>query len=1036
MGLVVLYPDENNTEINARLGLDIVAVHGLNGDQFRTWTEPTSEKLWLRDFLPKDIPLARIMTFGYDASPLTNTDAGIEEHAIDLLRSVATLRAQNGDQNRPLLFMGHSLGGIVIKTVKLYFVGKDHDTALITARQNSEVSQGYREIDDNTIGIIFYGTPHKGSDMATFAETLSRAPKYVTPRNRSTLLKALRKGSGVLKKIEDDFLAHEWTKPYKFVSFYETKRTMGFAVVEKSSAVLNQFGSISFHEEQIPVPADHRDICRYSSKDDETYLRSVESIKQICRETVIPPLRHEHYVVASTVNENFTGREEILQQLKSRFIDDRYLPSKFQQRFVLYGLGGAGKTQTSLKFIDIYKERFSGVFWIDASSLETIKNGYLEIARSCGQDENIGSVRDWLSGRDHWLIIMDNADDPQLDISRFFPAGNRGSIIITTRCPELCKYASTASWTYRVDRMSTEDAISLLLRVAGEDIEDGDKRHASEQIVSTLGYFALAIVQAGIIIRKKISSLAGFIELFDQQKEELLNSDRVLGDIDYQFSVYTTWEISIQRIEQMKDKYSALALELLGLFSFLHFDGITKTIFQKASEDLQYRPLVGYASNDLVEALSTAWDPLTFQQALSLLYGFSLIDIDESERISMHPLVHEWSRTRMGDSERNRLWQVATMILARSIDSGMDSSNQQYRKLLLPHIDQCIATSEGRLISEGPQAAEMMDIMGKFEIAYMEATRYYDALNLLIQMEEKCRIERIREERPIALTTVQLHTCICLEGLGHHKEVLELLDILLEETKRTHGESSWQVYDMKGRIAVCNFNMGEYDKAIPLYQEVYEASLERFGLQHILTVTALIGLAGCYGYTKKFGKSAKLHRKAFENCRKVYGDQHSVTLNEMSFLAESYANQRKYKKSRKLQEQCVAQLNLLLGEDHHQTIYALNTLATCYRHTILLTGWGKTVRVRKQALAKMQNAFGSNDLRTIGCMRGLAADYSHAGQYEKAIEFQNKALQKLMDTVGPEHRHTKEAVKELSNIKIFREMNRTMWWWVPKQMRK
>lgn len=101
---------------------------------------------------------------------------------------------------------------------------------MLIARRNSEITQDYKDVDNNTIGIIFYGTPHKGSDMATFAEILSRGPKYVTPRNRSTLLKTLRKGSYQLKKLETDFRAHEWQKPYKFVSFYETKRTMGFSV--------------------------------------------------------------------------------------------------------------------------------------------------------------------------------------------------------------------------------------------------------------------------------------------------------------------------------------------------------------------------------------------------------------------------------------------------------------------------------------------------------------------------------------------------------------------------------------------------------------------------------------------------------------------------------------------------------------------------------------------------------------------------------------------------------------------------------------
>lgn len=128
--------------------------------------------------------------------------------------------------------------------------------------------------------------------------------------------------------------------------------------MEKDSAVLNQFGSVSFHEEQVAVDSDHRDICRYGAKADVTYRRSVESIKQICRETVSPPPTHKYYAVPHSVNKNFTGRADILERLRQCLVDDQYIPSNTQQRFVLYGLGGSGKTQTCLKFIEDHKNRY------------------------------------------------------------------------------------------------------------------------------------------------------------------------------------------------------------------------------------------------------------------------------------------------------------------------------------------------------------------------------------------------------------------------------------------------------------------------------------------------------------------------------------------------------------------------------------------------------------------------------------------------------------------------------------------------------
>jgi hypothetical protein len=48
----------------ARYSVDIVALHGINGDAYDTWTHRNG-KLWLRDFLAPQLPGARVFSFGY-----------------------------------------------------------------------------------------------------------------------------------------------------------------------------------------------------------------------------------------------------------------------------------------------------------------------------------------------------------------------------------------------------------------------------------------------------------------------------------------------------------------------------------------------------------------------------------------------------------------------------------------------------------------------------------------------------------------------------------------------------------------------------------------------------------------------------------------------------------------------------------------------------------------------------------------------------------------------------------------------------------
>ena len=72
--------------------------------------------MWLRDSLPDDLPGARIIIYGYD-SPIHDGQSfqNIADLATKLRDGLCTIR--RGQRDRPLLFIAHSLGGIIVKQV-------------------------------------------------------------------------------------------------------------------------------------------------------------------------------------------------------------------------------------------------------------------------------------------------------------------------------------------------------------------------------------------------------------------------------------------------------------------------------------------------------------------------------------------------------------------------------------------------------------------------------------------------------------------------------------------------------------------------------------------------------------------------------------------------------------------------------------------------------------------------------------------------------------------------------------------------------
>jgi predicted alpha/beta-fold hydrolase len=112
--------DDPNDFQNAQL--DIIAVHGLGGSSYRSWINTTSHTLWLRDFLQKDFPNARIMSYGYGIDmAVHNRNLDLHLLASDMLDNIIYAQEGMGEDIRPLLLIGYSFGGLLIKKVGLRF---------------------------------------------------------------------------------------------------------------------------------------------------------------------------------------------------------------------------------------------------------------------------------------------------------------------------------------------------------------------------------------------------------------------------------------------------------------------------------------------------------------------------------------------------------------------------------------------------------------------------------------------------------------------------------------------------------------------------------------------------------------------------------------------------------------------------------------------------------------------------------------------------------------------------------------------------
>lgn len=243
----------------------IVFVHGLTGNRDRTWTH-SNGTYWIGDLLPKDLPSARIMSFGYDADVVRFwTMAGsnrLHDHGKSL--ACAVLDRRLGLEKRPIVFVSHSLGGLVC------------EAALVLCEKREALSS----ILDSTLGIVFLGTPHGGSDLAVWGTTVARYVNIVRGTNKD-ILKNLQPGSTDLQQVEDDFqhLLKRKEVNLKVFCFYEELKinaTIG-KIVEDRSAIIRGYDSCSIH-------ADHRNMTKFSGKADVGYGQVLGVLERWLRE--------------------------------------------------------------------------------------------------------------------------------------------------------------------------------------------------------------------------------------------------------------------------------------------------------------------------------------------------------------------------------------------------------------------------------------------------------------------------------------------------------------------------------------------------------------------------------------------------------------------------------------------------------------------------------------------------------------------------------------------------------------------------------
>jgi tetratricopeptide (TPR) repeat protein len=355
-------------------------------------------------------------------------------------------------------------------------------------------------------------------------------------------------------------------------------------------------------------------------------------------------------------NPNFTGRDELLEQLEER------LAGGVAAVVAAYGLGGVGKTQLALEYAHRHASDYELVWWVAAESRLLASSGLAELAPRLGlpaqtdQAEHVAAVLAELARRDRWLLIFDNAEDPT-DLDGLWPAGGGGRVLVTSRNPAWGGHAAKLP----IDVLAEQEAVTFLLARTGSS-----DRQAAKELATELGGLPLALEQAAAYLEETGLELGEYLARYRRNHAMLLARGRPTR---YPATVATTWQLNLEQVAAA----SPAAVELVRLGALLAPETMPLELLT-AKPDVLPMALAAAVRQESV-----------LDDAVRTLLRYSLVTRDYGG-IRLHRLVQAVIYDGLESEERRWLAGAAVRLVAAGFPERADDLFSWHEcQRLLPH---------------------------------------------------------------------------------------------------------------------------------------------------------------------------------------------------------------------------------------------------------------------------------------------------------------------------------------------------------------
>ncbi|MFZ3467914.1 FxSxx-COOH system tetratricopeptide repeat protein [Streptomyces sp. 4.24] len=645
----------------------------------------------------------------------------------------------------------------------------------------------------------------------------------------------------------------------------------------------------------------------------------------------------------------------------------------------VHGLGGVGKSTLALHYAHTHRDQYTLVWWLTASSPDTIETGLGELAlrlhparRSLPDtttEDHAQWATGWLQAHPGWLLIVDNAEHPD-HIAPLIGQLAGGHHLITTR--RALGWHHLTTHPIALDVLAPDAAVELLINITGQTGER-DRQDAAH-LAAELGFLPLALEQAGAYIQHNQTTHARYLAQLASRPARMFATPA--GGGAHARTIARIWRITLDTIALTNPH----AVDLLSVLAFLAPDNVPRDLLESSAEE----------------------DSTTVDEALGLLYSHSMITLGP-ETVATHRLVQAVARTpdpQTGPgADPHRTPEAtatargrATALLLRALPEAPTTNVGGWSRwqTLIPHVDALMA------VTTPDQDEESSAVLLYESSCFLNGQGQLNRAAVYAKRALADRERLLGRDHPDTLAT-RNHLAYVHRSAGELERAVELFEQTLADRGAVLGEDHPDTLTTRHYLAYTHQLAGDLDRAVELFEQTLADRETVLGDDHPDTLRSLNHLGYALQTAGDYTRAIPLHERALADRERVLGGDHPDTLATRNDLAYAYRSTGDLDRVIELFERALADRERVLGGDHPDTLATRNDLAHAYESAGDLD---RAVPLYEQTLADRVRVLSGDHPDIIASRNNLAGAYQMAGDLDRAVPLYEETLASALRCLG------------------------------------